>query len=51
MKILTAHKSVGIFDLFLSDPKILRKIQESDLEPVAISCILLASKFEETLTP
>ncbi len=51
MRSLTAHKAVGIFDLFLSDEKVLRKIKVSDLEPVAVSSILIACKFEETMTP
>lgn len=51
MRILTSHKAVGIFDLYLSDPKIWKSITVHDLEAVAISCILIAAKLEETLIP
>ena len=47
----TAHIAVAILDLFISTPEVFAKTRKQDLEPVGLTCLLIASKFEETLTP
>ena len=51
MKHHTFVKSIGILDLFATHPDIFISLSKRDFNLIGITCLMIASKLEETLRP